>query len=228
MNFFSADAFLFDIDGTLLNTRDAIHYFAFRNALRQIFGFEATIDGVPVHGNTDIGILRAVCRLRDISDADFERELPRIIQMMCGEVNRRAGEIHADLCPSVLDLLTHLQDTGKLIGVVTGNFEDIGWAKLSATGLRKFFAFGSFSNRAERRADIFRHGIAEVQRRLGLHAVTHIIGDTPSDVNAAKEVGVPILAVATGIYSLSELESLNPDLCLACCSDLFAANSAGQ
>src|SRR3954447_20365506 len=114
-DFFSADAFLFDIDGTLLNTRDAIHYFAFRNALQKIFGFEATIDGVPVHGNTDIGILRAVCRLRGISDTDFERELPRIIEMMCAEVSSRSDEVRADVCPSILDLLTRLHQSGKLI-----------------------------------------------------------------------------------------------------------------
>ncbi len=226
-SFFSADAYLFDIDGTLLNTRDAIHYFAFRNALREIFGFEATIEGVPVHGNTDIGILRAVCRLRSIADADFDRELPRIIQMMGAEVQSKSSEICADVCPSIVDLLSRLHEEGKLIGVVTGNFENIGWAKLSACGLRKFFAFGSFSDHAERRADIFRNGIAEVRRRLGPEATIHVVGDTPSDIHAAKEVGIPVLAVATGIYPKSELEVLKPDFCVAHCADLLSANAAG-
>jgi phosphoglycolate phosphatase-like HAD superfamily hydrolase len=225
-DFFSADAYLFDIDGTLLNTRDAIHYFAFRNALQEVFGFEATIDGVPVHGNTDTGILRAVCRLRGVADEDFERELPRIISMMSDEVSGKTSEIRVDLCPSITDLLARLHNAGKLIGVVTGNFEEIGWAKLSASGLRKFFAFGSFSNHAERRADIFRNGLAQVRRRLGPTAATYVVGDTPSDVHAAKEVGLPILAVATGIYPTSELQALNPDLCLSCCSELFETDSA--
>jgi phosphoglycolate phosphatase-like HAD superfamily hydrolase len=104
---------------------------------------------------------------------------------------------------------------------VTGNFESIGWAKLSASGLRKFFAFGSFSNHAERRADIFRNGIEEVRRRLGPNAVTYVVGDTPSDIHAAKELGIPIVSVATGIFPSSELEALNPDLCLACCTQLL-------
>ncbi len=220
-DFFSADAYLFDIDGTLLNTRDAIHYFAFRNALKQIYGFDATIDGVPVHGNTDIGILRAVCRLQGIADADFERQLPLINQMMSDEVAAKSADIRADLCPSIVNLLRKLQADRKLIGVVTGNFERIGWAKLSATGLRKFFAFGAFSDQTERRADIFRHGLAEVRARLGPEALTYVIGDTPSDINAAKEANVPILAVATGIYPQNELQALNPDLCVACCSELF-------
>ena len=37
----SADAFLFDIDGTLLNSRDAVHYFAFRTPSATCLGIEA-------------------------------------------------------------------------------------------------------------------------------------------------------------------------------------------
>jgi phosphoglycolate phosphatase len=228
LDFFSAGAYLFDIDGTLLNARDAIHYYAFRNALKEIYGFDATIDGVPVHGNTDIGILRAVCRLQGITDADFDRQLPRINQMMSEEVLQHQGEIRADLCPSILALLQRLYDSGKLIGVVTGNFEAIGWAKLSATGLRKFFHFGSFSDHTERRADIFRNGLAEVRRRLGPQATSYVIGDTPSDIDAAREVGIPIVAVATGIFKRETLQALGPDVCLSCCTELLATKSLRQ
>jgi phosphoglycolate phosphatase-like HAD superfamily hydrolase len=226
-DFFSADAYLFDIDGTLLNTRDAVHYYAFRNALKEIFGFDATIDGVPVHGNTDIGILRAVCRNRGITDSEFDRHLPRIQRMMGDEVSRRQAEIRADLCPAIESLLVRLQGSGKLIGVVTGNFEAIGWAKLSASGLRKFFDFGSFSDQTERRADIFRNALAEVRRRRGPEAVSHVIGDTPSDIAAAQEVGVPVVAVATGIFPFEELQALRPDACLTCCMELLDPSSAG-
>ena len=221
MDFFSADAYLFDIDGTLLNTRDAIHYFAFRNALKKIWGFDATIDGVPVHGNTDIGILRAVCRLQGVTDTDFEAHLPQIIDLMSAEVASRKSEIRADICPSIPELLAELQRRNKLIGVVTGNFERIGWSKLEASGLRPYFAFGSFSDRTELRADIFRNGLAEVAHRLGPDARSFVVGDTPSDISAAKEVGVPIISVATGIYPQAELQALQPDVSLSCCTELL-------
>jgi phosphoglycolate phosphatase len=227
-DFFSADAYLFDIDGTLLNSRGAVHYYAFRNALKEVYGFDATIDGVPVHGNTDIGILRAVCRLQGISDADFDRDLPRISRLMSEEVTAHQSEIRPELCPSIHDLLQRLHDSGETIGVVTGNFEAIGWAKLSAAGVRKFFHFGSFSDRTERRADIFRNGLAQVASRLGPGAKTHMVGDTPSDIEAAKEVGVPILAVATGIFPLEKLQSLGPDVCLSSCAGLLAPDSVEQ
>src|SRR5258707_2979384 len=68
-----ADAYLFDIDGTLLNSRDGVHYNSFHAALRAAFGITAQIDGVPVHGNTDVGILRAVAHRHGIGAAEFER-----------------------------------------------------------------------------------------------------------------------------------------------------------
>ena len=40
------DAYLFDIDGTLLHCRDAVHYFAFCNALERVAGRRMTLEGV--------------------------------------------------------------------------------------------------------------------------------------------------------------------------------------
>src|ERR1051326_6441295 len=75
----SADAYLFDIDGTLLNSRDAVHYFAFRTAIRDVLGIEASIEGVPVHGNTDVGILRAVLCRAGVQDEVIGLHLAQIV-----------------------------------------------------------------------------------------------------------------------------------------------------
>ena len=74
-----ADAYLFDLDGTLLNSWDGVHYNAFHRALREVYGVEMNIDGVPVHGNTDIGILRAAASNAGVSDEVFGQKLPAAI-----------------------------------------------------------------------------------------------------------------------------------------------------
>ncbi len=218
----SADAYLFDIDGTLLNARDGVHYHAFHHAVQKLFGVNSHIDGVPVHGNTDIGILRAVLRREGLSDAEFEPRLPEAIAHMCAEVRQNAAAIRPELCPSVREMLERLRAAGKLLGVVSGNLEPIGWTKLEVAGLRAYFALGCFSDRHELRADIVRQGVQEVQRRLGANAQACIVGDTPSDIQAAQEVGLPIIAVATGIYPAEALTTLAPDVCVGCCTELLA------
>ncbi len=217
------DAYLFDIDGTLLNSRDGVHYYAFRNALRALFGIEGTIDGVPVHGNTDLGILRAVLARAGISGAEFESKLPELMQHMCAEVQRNAADIRVELCPSIRDLLEVLHQRGKLIGVVSGNLESIGWTKLEAAGLRAYFSFGSFSDERELREEIFRHGLEQARQRLGEEASVCIVGDTPADIAAARAVNTAIISVATGIFSRDQLGALDPDLCVSCCSELLGA-----
>jgi phosphoglycolate phosphatase len=218
----NCDAYLFDIDGTLLNVRDGTHYFAFHNAVRDIFGVDSHIDGVPVHGNTDIGILRAVLRRAGLSDAQFESRLPLAIEHMCRDVDGKAAAIRPELCPSIRELLEALKSAGKVLGVVSGNLERIGWLKLKKAGIRDFFSFGCFSDRAEFRSDIFRNGVQEVRSRIGDMASICIVGDTPSDIFAAKENFLPIIAVATGIFKIDELAKLSPDACLSCCTELVA------
>lgn len=217
----AADAYLFDIDGTLLNSRDGVHYNAFQNAVRQFFGLSPKIDRVPLHGNTDLGIIRAVLRREGVSDAEIDAKLPLMTARMCEEVEQNAVGMRPELCPSVEELVRRLAAAGRLLAVASGNLEKIAWKKLEASGLRPFFAFGSFSDHRELRADIIRWGVAEARRRLSDAAAVYVVGDTPSDIQAARAAGVPVIAVATGIFSLAELKSHGPDLCVGCCTELL-------
>ena len=218
----SADAFLFDIDGTLLNSRDAVHYFAFRNAIRDVLGIEASIEGVPVHGNTDVGILRAVLRRAGMKDVAIDKHMPQIVARMCAEVEQNREQLNPVLCPSILELIGHLQRQGKLLGAASGNLETVGWLKLEQAGLRPTFAFASFSFPRELRSEIFQHGIDQARQRLGGHASVTVVGDTPADIEAARAVDVPVIALATGIYSFAQLKVYDPDACFACGTDLLA------
>jgi phosphoglycolate phosphatase len=216
------DAYLFDIDGTLVNAHGRVHYNSFHTALREVYGCEGRIDNIPVHGNTDIGILRAALKYHSKMPSDFEARLPAAFDLMCAEVERNADRMNVEVCPSIRELLETLHHLGKLIGVVTGNLERIGWRKLERAGLRQFFDFGSFNDRREKREDIFRHG-AELARELrGPQATVCFIGDTPNDVRAAAHLGAPVLAVATGVFTVDELKKQSPALCVSNCSELLS------
>jgi phosphoglycolate phosphatase-like HAD superfamily hydrolase len=224
----SFDAFLFDIDGTLLNCRDAVHYDAFHCALREVWRCEQKIDGVPLHGNTDPGILRAAAVAGGIGEERFLEGLPEALAIMQSEVERHAGSFRPELCPSIVPLLARLHAAGKLLGVTSGAGEPVGWAKLRAAGIAQYFAFGSFStagNKALRptRVEIFRDGVRQVRASLGEAAAICFVGDTPADIAAARALRVPILAVATGIFDWETLRREGPDYCLPSCDRLLAA-----
>jgi phosphoglycolate phosphatase-like HAD superfamily hydrolase len=223
----SADAYLFDIDGTLLNSRDSVHYNAFHHAVRSVCGVEACIDGVPVHGNTDPAILSEALRRAGLCDDLISACLPRIIEYMCDEVERNRQELAPELCPGMADLLSCLQQRGKLLGAASGNLEPIGWAKLESAGIRKMFAFGTFSWPRESRTAIFIEGVTLVRQRLGPAASVYVVGDTPADIQAARGAGISVIALATGIYSFEQLLACQPDACVSSAKDLVADLQSG-
>ncbi|MDP9158874.1 MAG: HAD hydrolase-like protein [Acidobacteriota bacterium] len=217
-----SDAYLFDIDGTLLVTQDLVHWNALRTAMREVYGADTNIDGIPYHGKTDLGILRAAMARVGVEGERFESGLPVALEVVCREVALNASSINANVCTAVRDILTRLRDAGKLLGVASGNLKSVGWHKVEAAGLRDFFTFGCFSDSAELRADIFREAVKQTRRRLGEQATVCFIGDTPEDVRAARAANAKIIAVSTGTFSYTELSSFNPDLCIASCGDLLA------
>jgi len=220
-NWHAFDAYLFDIDGTLLNSRDWVHYNAFHTALKHVYQCDARIDNVPVHGNTDIGILRAAAALCGVEGERFERGLPEAQALMADEVEKHADQLRPELCPSVRELLDTLHADRKLMGVCTGNLQRIGWKKLKAAGIRDRFTVGGFSDHHEFRADIFRDAMEQAASHLGTNAKFCFIGDTPNDIQAAQKLGMPVVAVATGIYRTDQLQPLNPTHCVACCAELL-------
>jgi len=236
------DCYVFDIDGTLLNSRDLVHYRAFQTALRDVYGCTRDVSEVPVHGNTDIGILRATVRLCCIDDQTFEERLHEALAAMRRSAHANTIDFRLEICPAIPKLLETLRQRGKLLGVATGNLADIGWPKLASAQLKHYFNFGSFSDLApsdspypttasitrrgsvyEQRSEIFANAVREARRLLGPQARVCFVGDTPIDISAAKANDCPIIAVATGIYSFEQLSKLEPDFCVPCCADLFTA-----
>jgi phosphoglycolate phosphatase len=221
----SADAYLFDIDGTLLITRDGVHRNALHQAMREAYGVDTTIDGIAYHGKTDLGILRAALERVGISGDRFQESLPAALGIVCREVSANANRINPILCSAIPEILSELKSAGKLLGLASGNLESVGWLKVEAAGLRDFFSFGCFCDQSESRADIFRAGVTEAQRRLGKSAQVCFIGDTPEDVKAARLANSQIVAVCTGIFKADELECHEPDACVASCAELLTKNS---
>ena len=220
-------AYLFDIDGTLLRHRDRIHYDAFFESVRAVMGHELVLDGVRLAGNTDPGILRDAFRMASLEDDAWRPHRDEVLKAMCATVSARRREMLPVIMPGVEATLEHLQRKGALLGVATGNLEEIGWVKIENAGLRSWFAFGGFCDRFEVRGDMIAHAAEQARAILRSEAngAGHgdesvcVIGDTPFDIEAARANELPTIAVATGNYSYDELLEHRPEVC---CSTLEA------
>jgi len=216
-----ADAYVFDIDGTLLVTRDLVHWNGLHQAMLEVYGVDTTIEGIPYHGKTDIGILRAALERCGITEQAFKAGLPAALAIICREVSAHVSEICAGVCAGVPELLSELRRSGKLLGIASGNLETVGWHKVSAANVREFFSFGSFGDCHEARCEIFDRAKSEAERRLGQGTRLCFVGDTPEDIRSARKVGAQVIAVATGTFSYEELTRWGPDVLCHSCRELL-------
>jgi phosphoglycolate phosphatase len=215
------DAYFFDVDGTLLNCKDAVHYFAFCEALKTLSSRDLNLDGVTAHGNTDIGILRDALILAAIPEADWRPRIREACKSMCAYVETNRHNVQADALPAAKTILQHLRSRKAVLGVATGNLASIGTIKLESCGLMHFFDFHAFSDDLEYRADVYSRALERARDLAGQDAAICAVGDTPADIRAARHHGISVIAVATGIHSREQLSAEQPDLCLSSLSELL-------
>jgi phosphoglycolate phosphatase-like HAD superfamily hydrolase len=115
--------------------------------------------------------------------------------------------------PNVREILEHLEQHHPDVRsyLLTGNTRTGATAKLIHYDLIHFFPDGAFAEDTGDRSSIAARALA-LARRAGPVADggLFVIGDTPHDIDCASSIGARTIAVATGGYSLEELEAHKP------------------
>ncbi|HEX3436778.1 MAG TPA: HAD family hydrolase [Pseudacidobacterium sp.] len=215
------DVYLFDIDGTLLRSRDRIHYQSFFESVRNVMGRELVLDGVTLSGNTDPGILYDAFRLAELDPEHWQPHLEAVFDHMRSTVAAQRDQMDLLKMPGVDEILAYLHSRGAVLGVATGNLESIGWLKLEVLGVRNWFTFGGFSDRFAVRSDMIAFAAEQARAIAGAGATVCVVGDTPFDIAAAKKNNLPTIAVATGHYTFDDLMSNHPEACVSTLADLL-------
>jgi len=202
---------LFDIDGTLIlgdhpAARQSIVY-----ALEKVFNLtNVEFNWQGLHGSTDKGMFKILAAnyVNDLSD--YETKIEHLSQARFEYFNENVTEDYQErILAGAKEILETLQKDKRIIlGVLTGNFEKIGWHKLKLVGLNKYFKFGIFGDIAQNRNELAKNVFRLSKKNLNLNLKPDqiiIIGDTPRDVECAKYIGAKVIAVTTGVYKKKDL-----------------------
>jgi phosphoglycolate phosphatase len=206
-------AILFDIDGTLLHTGGAGAE-AWQRAFRELYEVEANIEEHTHAGMTDPEIAEIVFRevlKRDGSDVERAEAIGCYLGHLADAVAQSEGYF---VIPGIEELLPRLVEEGVLLGVVTGNIESAAHIKLGRGDLNKYFTFGGYGSDSRSRTALTKKALergAEVSGAPLDPDQTIAIGDTPRDVKAGHGAGIRVVGVATGSYSVGELEDAGAD-----------------
>jgi pyrophosphatase PpaX len=187
------EAVLFDVDGTLIDSRSAI-VDAYREASESVLGRPFAYEGVALDELIQLHS-RDGCRHVAGADAHLVDDLMRAFSD-----SYRAHEPTIAWFPSAIESLVALRDMGCRLGIVTTKARERLDSLLRASHVEELFDITISGNDAERhKPDPLPITIA--LEALGL-APTHAlyVGDGPNDVRAAHGAGVPAVGVAFGFH----------------------------
>jgi phosphoglycolate phosphatase len=217
---------LFDIDGTLVLT-GAAGLRAMNKACAELVGHADALAGIPVAGRTDRIILSDVAeRVGRPMDAALLQELREKYVAHLRDEIQLPGRGTKAVMPGVRPLLDALaQRDDVFVGLLTGNFESGARIKLEHFDLWRYFRCGAFGDDSPDRNALVPFAL-ERARGWGLPDITpeHIlvVGDTPHDVACARAVGAVPVAVATGMFSIEQLQATGAEIVFKDLSDTDA------
>lgn len=210
---------LWDIGGTLIG-KSKSGLLRYEDAAAQVLSL-AVPPPLGTSGGTEFGIIVSMLTRVGLSEKDARL----MVEPVLAEVEELAGDSSflardRDRLPGVVECLATLREMGLYQTLATGNSRKKALHKLTEAGVERFIDMRSagFGDRSSDRARI----IQVARMRAGIivfrdssafsNRPTIVIGDTASDVDAARRCGALSVGVATGTASLAELEEAGATL----------------
>lgn len=199
---------LFDIDKTLL-IGSHCHFYSFKQAFKDLYGENITLDIPNLQGMTDKQIIYQVAKKNSIKINNFQTIIDRIVEHY--KENAKREKIKP--LRGTREVLNILDDMKIPKGIVTGNIKDIAWIKLKRAKFSDYFGFGAFGDEGCQRSTLLRLALKRAEK---IHNKINpkesiIVGDTPRDIQAGKKVGTITVGVATGDFTIEELKKAGAD-----------------
>jgi phosphoglycolate phosphatase-like HAD superfamily hydrolase len=223
---------LFDIDGTLVLTGGAGGR-AMARAFEELFGIADAFASVQMPGRTDSWLLAAALDTHGIPRTDRRVGMFRdvYVRYLANELQQPPPTGSAKgVLPGIRELLDALvARRSEYVGLLTGNFKITARMKLEYFDLWRYFGGGAFGDESPDRNSLLATAIASVAESGGpaaTPATTVVIGDTPLDVEVARQGGARSIAVATGSHGVPELRATGADVVFGDLSDTGAVVQA--
>lgn len=189
---------LFDIDGTLLHAGKTPST-VFTESIGSVVGKTVKFPKQIFFGRTDTFIIREMLRqhLETPADGEYYRIKEHFIHRM---KERFPQSDDGFLIPGIKQYLGKLRGESDIhLGLVTGNFKETAFVKLSHFGLDDYFETGGFGDDAEDRPELLRQAVEKANQHYGRLFSSEdivVVGDTLHDIHSAHHWGYRSVAVS--------------------------------
>jgi phosphoglycolate phosphatase len=214
---FRPKAIVFDLDGTLVDSAPEIAT-ALNSAMAGIGQppFPLTEVQTFIGGGAAVALKRALAvRGTSIDDAEFDAMMVSFYR-----VYAEVSEAGNGLYPGVMETLAELSRRGMPLGLCTNKAAPITAIALRALGIASFFTavIGARDDLPRKPApDMLLAALAKLGARP---AEALVVGDSRSDIGAARAAGCPVIAVSYG-YAHGPVADLRADRIIDRMGDLL-------
>jgi phosphoglycolate phosphatase-like HAD superfamily hydrolase len=194
-----------DIDGTLLYAKGSGRI-AFADAFHDAYGVRVDMSHINFAGATDIRVMEQLLRENGLQ-ADPQKTR-RFFDVLAAVLDQNMAIQPPTVFPGVERFLERVSKHWAL-GLVTGNIRACAYLKLEHGGIDRYFGeIGGFGD-----DDGDRNRMAALAlERAGNPVTAFLLGDTPSDIEAARANGMISVAVCNGQFDRPTLEGEHPDI----------------
>lgn len=203
---------LFDIDGTILLSSGAGRR-AIVAALAAEVGPAEAWKRIRFDGKTDPQILRELLLASGDPNAPSADRLAALGRKYVGLLQEELArpDHRTTLLPGVSRLLDRVEaESGTILGLLTGNFLEGARLKLKSAGIEPArFLVGAYGSDSSHRPELPPIAVERAVPFFGRYPRGHevvIVGDTPEDVTCGQCIGARAVGVATGSYSMKDLQ----------------------
>ncbi|MFH1186924.1 MAG: HAD hydrolase-like protein [Candidatus Levyibacteriota bacterium] len=206
---------LFDLDGTVFSAANKLHDEATNVALKQVYEVGTLKSQIVNDGMTDMQLIIEVLKLHGLTKPQVMEKFPQMLKVMNDYFMQRVKSKDYSALPGVRKLAEHFRANGVPNGILTGNPEKIAWKKLEIAGVKHLFDFGAFGDKTDKRVELVDEAKEKIDAKYGIDFPVGnfvIIGDTPKDIQCARDAEIPVLAVSTGRFSYEQLALEKPDI----------------
>ena len=227
---------LWDIDGTLVNVYEH-HTPSYQESILQVYNIILTLEEIERnYGKPASEVVAIPVREKGLRESRIQEGLERAFSLYAQELARRIKEANSGaksaILPGVQELLERLVLEEIPRGAVTGNIRLAGETILSTANLSQFFnpEINTYADQTTaKRAMIIKNALTNA-KRIGIYnenTKVFVFGDTPSDVEAARENSCISVAVIKNSNTQESspggieyekrkkiLEASNPDILL--------------
>ncbi|MEO5346435.1 MAG: phosphoglycolate phosphatase [Magnetococcus sp. YQC-9] len=213
-------ALLFDLDGTLVDSapdlwRAMNHVLALRHCEPLPLEMVRHLVG---HGARAL-LARGLCGDESaeppVGDADFEAAVVDFLDYYAEHLTD-----HSRPYPEVIEVLTELTARGFMLAVVTNKPERFSRAMLKQLNLEKFFPVVIGGDTLPMRKPDPMPLLHALERLNVTNGRGIMIGDSETDLSAARRAGVPVILCSHGYNRGQDVRTLHPDHVVDCFGQL--------